>query len=62
MVTRNRYNLAEDMAYQGTSLDSKPTDGVAVNSIFWELDTNFQYYFDGSAWQKVGGDSDNQGE
>jgi len=54
MVTRNRYNLAEDMAYQGISDDDKPTEGVAVNSIFWELDTNDQYYFDGSGWNKVG--------
>ena len=55
MVTRNRYNLAFDMAYQGTSTDEKPTEGVAVNSIFWELDTNKKYYFDGSAWQEIGG-------
>ncbi|MBO7387126.1 MAG: hypothetical protein J6U15_04910, partial [Lachnospiraceae bacterium] len=41
--------------YAGTSLDTKPTDGVGVNDLFLELDTGDVYYFDGSDWQKVGG-------
>lgn len=39
----------------GEKDDTKPTEGVAVNTIFHELDTNDSYYFDGTAWQKIGG-------
>ena len=39
----------------GVKDDTKPTKGVAVNTIFHELDTNDSYYFDGTAWQKIGG-------
>lgn len=39
----------------GVNDDVKPTEGVAVNTIFHELDTNDKYYFDGTAWQKIGG-------
>lgn len=39
----------------GVNDDTKPTEGVAVNTIFHELDTNDSYYFDGTAWQKIGG-------
>lgn len=38
----------------GTSEDSKPTTNVATNTLFWELDTNDTYYFDGETWVKVG--------
>ena len=41
--------------YAGLSTDSKPIDGVGVNDLFLELDTGDVYYFDGSAWAKVGG-------
>lgn len=34
--------------------DTKPTN-VDVNTMFLELDTGDFYYFDGTAWQKVGG-------
>ena len=47
--------LSRDSAYvelEGTSSDSKPTEGIGVNSKFYELDTGDMYYFDGSAWQK----------
>lgn len=37
-----------------TSTDEKPTD-VNVNDLFIELDTGDAYYWDGSAWQIVGG-------
>ena len=53
-VTRHRYDLQDDMAYECLSTDSKPTENVAVNSILFELDTGDFYYFDGSDWQKVG--------
>ena len=42
--------------YLGKSTDDKPDD-AGVNSIFTELDTNTDYYFDGSSWSKVGGES-----
>lgn len=38
----------------GTSADTKPT-GVDKYTLFLELDTGDFYYWDGSAWQKVGG-------
>ena len=41
--------------FEGLSTDDKPTEDVAVNSKFYELDTKDEYYFDGSDWQKVGG-------
>ena len=41
----------------GLSTDNKPTN-VRVNTIFWELDTNDKYFFDGTAWHKIGYDAD----
>lgn len=38
----------------GKSTDIKPTD-VDINDLFIELDTGDAYYWDGSAWQIVGG-------
>lgn len=40
--------------YKGVHDDEKPTN-CAVNSIFWELDTNDKYYFNGGTWEKIGG-------
>lgn len=40
--------------YKGTSSDTKPTN-CAVNSIFWELDTNDKYNYTGTTWEKIGG-------
>ena len=40
--------------YRGVSSDTKPTN-CAVNSTFWELDTNDKYYFNGTTWEKIGG-------
>jgi hypothetical protein len=54
MITRNRYDYSEDLAYEGLSTDTKPTEDVAPNSLFLELDTGDFYYFDGSDWAKVG--------
>lgn len=42
--------------YMGLSTDTKPIDNVSINSLFLELDTKDIYYFDGSAWSKVGGE------
>ena len=41
--------------FKGLSTDTKPTDGVEVNSMFLELDTGDLYYYDGDTWAKVGG-------
>lgn len=38
----------------GKSTDTKPTD-VNVNDLFIEFDTGDAYYWDGLAWQIVGG-------
>ena len=43
---------------RGTSEDDKPTEGVEVNTKFYELDTNDEYYFTGETWAKVGGESE----
>lgn len=40
---------------EGTSQDTKPLEGIGVNSKFYELDTNKTYYFDGEDWQEIGG-------
>ena len=42
---------------EGTSEDTKPLEGIGVNSKFYELDTNDVYYFTGETWLKVGGES-----
>ena len=47
--------LSRDSSYvelEGVSTDTKPTEGIGVNSKFYELDTGDFYYFDGSAWNK----------
>ena len=41
--------------FMGLSTDTKPTEGIAENSLFLELDTGDSYYYTGSAWAKVGG-------
>ena len=52
--------LEYDYEFKGISDDDKPTDGVAVNSLFFELDTGDNYYYDGDQWLKVGGDSSSE--
>lgn len=49
----NRTALNNQM--MGLSTDTKPTTGILPNSLFWELDTNGMYYFDGTQWQSIGG-------
>ena len=51
---------ANDYQLKGLSTDVKPTTGIAVNSLFLELDTGDFYYFDGEAWQPVGGSGEDQ--
>ena len=50
--------LIHDSLYvepEGLSSDTKPTEKIGVNSKFRELDTGDIYYFNGTAWSKVGG-------
>lgn len=62
MITKQRVGIvfSEDemivnsYLWKGLSSDEKPTEGVAVNDEFIELDTGDKYYFDGEVWQKAG--------
>ena len=40
--------------YTGESTDTKPVDAFP-NTLFKELDTGDTYYYNGTAWAKVGG-------
>ncbi len=51
MITKN----GQTADLLGLSTDTKPTDGISVNTLFLELDTGDYYYFTGAAWAKVGG-------
>lgn len=54
MVTNNFGNVPDNyMEFKGLHTDEKPID-VAVNSLFFELDTGDFYYFTGETWAKVG--------
>ena len=54
-ITNKLAHSTNYVELEGLSTDSKPTEGIAVNSKFYELDTNDVYYFTGEAWSKVGG-------
>lgn len=56
----NRTALNNQM--MGLSTDTKPTAGILPNSLFWELDTNGMYYFDGTQWQSIGGSGGGGGD
>ena len=56
----NRTALNNQM--MGLSTDTKPTNGIIPNSLFWELDTNGMYYFDGTQWQSIGGSGGGGGD
>lgn len=55
MITDYLNRSTSDKEYMGLSTDTKPTEGVSVNSLFLELDTGDFYYFNGTTWAKVGG-------
>jgi len=56
MAITNKLSHGTDyVELEGLSTDTKPEEKIGVNSKFYELDTNDTYYFDGEAWQKVGG-------
>ena len=53
-VTVKNVELFDNYQFMGLSTDNKPTEDVAVNSLFLELDTGKFYYFDGEDWTEVG--------
>lgn len=65
MITKSRIEpafsengfIVDRYDWCGLSTDSKPTENVAVNDLFLELDTGNFYYFNGTSWATVGGAS-----
>lgn len=55
MITNYETTNVLNAQIMGLSTDTKPTTGVQPNSLFWELDTNGMYFFDGTEWQAIGG-------
>ena len=55
-ITNKLAHSTNYVELEGLSSDSKPTEDIAVNSKFYELDTNNVYYFNGTSWDKVGGE------
>lgn len=51
MITKN----GQTADLMGLSTDTKPTEDIATNTLFLELDTGDYFYFDGTTWAKVGG-------
>lgn len=56
-ITNKLAHGTDYVELEGTSQDTKPLEGIGVNSKFHELDTGDDYYFDGTTWNKVGGES-----
>ena len=59
MISINEWDHRQrrEFDFKGLSTDVKPTT-CSINSLFLELDTGDFYYFDGSDWNKVGGDEE----
>ena len=57
MITNRILHDSQYVELEGKSTDPKPTEGIGVNSKFYELNTGDTYYFDGETWSKVGGDA-----
>lgn len=55
MITVNTNKQYGEHEFKGLSTDTKPSR-CAVNSLFLELDTGEFYYFNGTTWEKVGGE------
>lgn len=55
MITNKLSRGTDYVELEGTSEDTKPEEGIGVNSKFHELDTGDTYYFTGETWAKVGG-------
>lgn len=57
-ITNRLVHSTNYVELEGLSTDDpKPTEGIGVNSKFYELDTNDVYYFTGEEWVKVGGET-----
>jgi len=57
-ITNKLSHSTNYVELEGLSTDEpKPTENIAVNSKFYELDTNDVYYFNGETWEKIGGDA-----
>ncbi len=54
-ITNKLCHMTDYVELEGLSTDTKPTEGIGVNSKFYELNTGDTYYFDGENWSKVGG-------
>lgn len=61
MITREDCKIDKEYDLKGLSTDVKPLY-YGINSLFLELDTGDFYYFNGEAWNKVGGGTGNQQE
>ena len=58
MAVTDRLNHGTNyVELEGVEDDDKPTEGIGVNSKFFELDTGKEFYFDGEQWQEKGGAS-----
>lgn len=53
MITSKKMNSFNQKRFMGKSEDVKPMD-VGANSLFLELDTGKEYYFDGILWREKG--------
>lgn len=56
-ITNKLAHATDYVELEGKSTDTKPTDGIGINSKFHALDTGKTYYFDGEEWQEVGGEA-----
>ena len=54
MITDKLAHETNYVELEGLSTDTKPTEGIGVNSKFTELDSGDTYYFTGETWSKVG--------
>ena len=53
-ITNALVHATDYVELEGVSTDEKPTEGIGVNSRFFEFDTGNSFYFDGTAWQEIG--------
>ena len=56
-ITNKLSHTTNYVELEGEHGDIKPTEGIGVNSKFYELDTGDAYYFDGETWAKIGGEA-----
>ena len=49
----NLLHQRNETVFEGLSTDSKPTENIATNSRFFELDTGKTYYFSAGSWTEI---------